>query len=276
MSRHRAPLAALLAVIVGATCTHLPAASRETRLRVMSYNIAYGHGDLARTAEAIRESAPDVVALQEVDVHWPERSHFADQAAELASRLHLHVRFARIYQLPGTDASQPLREFGVALLSRFPIIAFTNQPLVRLSTQTETPVPAPLPGFLEATIDVGGTSVRVFNTHTDYRPDPGVRQRQVAAMVAYIGEPSVPTLLFGDLNAPPNAPELQPLLQTLRDAWPASAGPGLTYPSTNPVKRIDYVLTSKHFDVRSAWVPLTMASDHLPVVVDLVMHRMPR
>jgi endonuclease/exonuclease/phosphatase family metal-dependent hydrolase len=274
MSRRRAPLAALLGLVLCATCTHLPAASRETRLRVMSYNIAYGHGDLTQTAEAIRASSPDVVALQEVDVHWAERSHFADQAGELASRLHLQVRFARIYQLPGAEGAPP-REFGVALLSRFPVIAFTNHPLVRLSTQQETPVPAPLPGFLEATIDIGGTSVRVFNTHTDYRPDPSVRRQQVAEMVTFIGESSGPMLLFGDLNAPPDAPELQPLLQRLRDAWPASAGPGLTYPATNPVKRIDYVLTSTHFDVRSAWVPLTMASDHRPVVVDLALHRVP-
>ncbi len=256
-----------------AACAHQPAGAPEQPLRVMSYNIAAGHGDLERIAEIIRSAGAELVALQEVDVHWAERSQFADQAAALSARLRMHVRFARIYQLAGASAAQPPREYGVALLSKYPIVGWRNHTLTRLSTQQQEPVPAPLPGFLEAAIDVGGTTVRVFNTHIDYRPDPSVRQQQVAEMLAFIGEPSAPTLLFGDLNAPPHAPELQPLLLRLRDAWPASAGPGFTYPAREPVRRIDYVLTSQHFRVRSATVPVTEASDHRPVVVELVLGR---
>jgi len=79
--------------------------------------------------------------------------------------------------------------------------------------------------------------------------------------------------LFGDLNAPPDAPEIQALLERLHDSWPESAGPGLTDPADEPRKRIDYVLVSKHFRVRSASVPVTLASDHRPVVVDLILAR---
>ena len=39
-------------------------------LRVMSYNIAAGFGDIYGIAEVIAEQQPDLVALQEVDVHW--------------------------------------------------------------------------------------------------------------------------------------------------------------------------------------------------------------
>lgn len=239
----------------------------------MSYNIAFGHGDLERTAQAIASAAPDLVALQEVDVHWAERSRFADQAATLAQRLKMQVRFAPIYQLPGASPAAPPREFGVALLSRYPIVSWANHRLTRLSTQEASPVPAPQPGFLEAVIDVDGLAVRLFSTHTDYRPDPRVRAQQVAEMLAVLGDGMTPTVLCGDLNAPPDAPELQPLLRALRDAWPATAGPGLTYPSSAPVRRIDYVLTSRHFAVTSAWVPESDASDHRPVVADLELHR---
>jgi endonuclease/exonuclease/phosphatase family metal-dependent hydrolase len=237
----------------------------------MSYNIRSGNGNLAGTVAAIRAAAPDLVGLQEVDVHWAERSNFVDQATVLGEQLQMQVRFARIYQFAGARPGDPPREFGVALLSRFPIVGWTNHVITRLSTQETNPVPAPLAGFLEARIKAGGATVRVFDTHLDYRSDPRVREQQVKDMLGYVGEPSEPTLLLGDLNAPPDAPEIQPLLARLDDAWPTSAGPGLTDPADEPRKRIDYVLISKHFRVRSASVPATLASDHRPVVVDLIL-----
>jgi len=78
------------------------------------------------------------------------------------------------------------------------------------------------------------------------------------------------------LNAQPQAPELQPLFSKLNDAWLATGGSGFTYPAKEPVRRIDYVLTSPHFIARSAIVPVTLASDHRPVVVDLIPLSQPR
>ncbi len=196
----------LLALPSGIACAHLPAGGSDIPLRAMSYNIRSGNGNLNGTVEAIRNAAPQVVGLQEVDVHWAERSNFVDQATVLGEKLGMQVRFAHIYDIPGARSEDAPREFGVALLSRFPILDWTNHIITRLSTQDSTPVPAPAPGFLEATIDVRGTTVRVFVTHLDYRSDPQVRRQQVTDMLGYIGEPSAPTLLFGDLNAPPDAP----------------------------------------------------------------------
>lgn len=264
-----------LAVLAAAStaCAHFQPHESAIPLRVLTYNIRSGNGDLRRTAETIRRLAPDIAGLQEVDVNWADRSGFEDQARSLGQLLGMHVRFAPIYMLPGADSSKPARQFGVALLSRYPIVGWTNDTLARLSTQARDPVPAPAPGLLDATIDVNGTVVRVFNTHLDYRSDPRVRRQQVAEMLAYIGDASGPTLVFGDMNAGPEAPELQPLLQQLRDTWQGMAEPGFTYPADKPVKRIDYVLTSNHFRVRSPSVPVTEASDHRPVLVDLLLYR---
>jgi endonuclease/exonuclease/phosphatase family metal-dependent hydrolase len=269
--RHPGAMVVLLAL----GCVHgaQPAAAPVPALRVMTYNIAAGHGDLERIASAIRAAGADVVALQEVDVHWDARSGFADQASVLGERLGMQARFAPIYDMPGTAEHPERRQFGVALLSRFPVIAFTNHEITRLSTQQNGAAPALMPGFLEARLDVHGTIIRVFNTHTDYRSDPSVRRRQVADMLAIVGDSARPTLLFGDLNAPPSAPELQPLFGRFRDAWRSSAGAGFTYPAENPAKRIDYVLASEDFLVRSARVVATEASDHRPVVADLALRR---
>jgi len=216
-----------------------------------------------------------MVALQEVDVHWSERSGFVDQVAALASALGMDARFAPIYSLPNPSNRAVRREFGVAFLSRHPILDWHNDTLTRLSTQDSNVVAAPAPGLLEAVIDVRGSHIRVLNTHLDYRADPAVRRTQAGEMATTITRSSMPPgrmplIVFGDFNASPGAPELAPIFAHLRDAWPADSGTGYTYPADTPTKRIDYVLVSPDFRVVGARVVPADASDHRPVVVDLL------
>ncbi len=264
-------LSLVCALLLSAAVHPAEAQQQPVGMRVMSYNIQAGGGNLDGIAEVIRSSGATLVALQEVDVHWDKRSGFADQASELATKLGMQVRFAPIYRLPGADSTSPPREYGVALLSRYPIVAFTNHAITRLSTQRNNAAPTPMPGFLEVTINVRGRRVRVFNTHLDYRGDPAVRRQQVSESLRIIGASAKPVLMFGDFNAVPTAPELQPLFRRLHDGWPASAGTGFTYPAVKPVRRIDYVLASGHFRVIFAHVPDSQAADHRPVIMDLML-----
>lgn len=256
-------------VIAQASCASAVGVANEHTIRVASYNIQYGGKGIDQVIAAIKSFDADIIALQEVDVHWSSRSAFMDQATFLARGLGMEIRFAPIYRLSPASPSSPPREFGVALVTRYPIVAFTNRNLTRLSTQQPNAQPTPMPGLLDATIDVRGKRIRVLNTHLDYRADPSVRQTQVAEMVIALSESRLPTLLAGDLNAQPGATELQPLFQRLRDTWTSSAGQGFTFPSSAPVRKIDYILASPAFRVRSSRVPSTDASDHRPVVVDL-------
>ena len=127
----------------------------------------------------------------------------------------------------------------------------------------------------DVVIDLFGQSVRVFSTHLDYRSDPSVRRTQVNEILRYIDAAEMPVILVGDLNAPPDAPELQPLFEKLTDAWRAGHGDGLSYPSDRPVKRIDYVLMRGPWSIRNAQVGTSTVSDHRPVVADLVFRKKP-
>jgi endonuclease/exonuclease/phosphatase family metal-dependent hydrolase len=256
--------------------------------RVATYNIHAGAGsdnvyDLDRTAAAIRALDADVVGLQEADVHWGARSGWEDTVSELGRRLGMDTAFAPIYDFAPLGDGQPRRQYGVALLSRHPIVAVENHDLTRLSTQDADPVPAPAPGFLEATVQVRGARTHVYVTHLDYRGDPTVRRMQVADTLRILGEDpqGANQLLLGDFNAPPKAPELQPLWGALRDAWataPERTGaPGLTYPALSPTKRIDYVTTSPavavvdaHTQDDPAHLP---ASDHRAVVATVLLNQ---
>ncbi|MEU0516083.1 endonuclease/exonuclease/phosphatase family protein [Amycolatopsis sp. NPDC006125] len=247
-----------------------PAAAAPRPLTVASYNIHAGAGqdgvfDLARTAAAIRDLHADVVGLQEVDVHWDARSEYRDEATELARALKMHVFFAPIYDLDPPAPGAPRRQYGVAVLSRFPIVAARNLEITRLSTLTPDATPALAPGFAEVTVAAHGGPVRVYATHLDYRADPSVRQAQVADMLAVLDRLPGPEILTGDFNAEPAARELAPLWTGLADADPRAG----TYPAAEPVKRIDFVTASLHFGIRSARAVATTASDHRPVVAEL-------
>ncbi|MGB9997588.1 endonuclease/exonuclease/phosphatase family protein [Streptomyces pseudogriseolus] len=244
-------------------------------LRVATYNIHAGAGqdqvfDLDRTAGALRDLHADVIGLQEVDVHWGERSAFEDEARALAGKLRMRVFFAPIYDLDPAAEGAERRRYGVAVLSRHPVLHAENHEITRLSTQTPDPVPAPAPGFAEIVIRVKGVRTQVYSTHLDYRADPSIRAAQVADMLDVLADDRGPSILVGDFNAEPSAPELAPLWHTLRDAAP-DAGP--TYPAVAPQKRIDLITVSHGITVTGARTHATAASDHRPVVADL---RLPR
>jgi endonuclease/exonuclease/phosphatase family metal-dependent hydrolase len=255
--------------------------ARQVPLRVLSYNIFHGAGadgvfDLSRTAAAIRETGADIVGLEEVDQHWGDRSEWTDETAALAAMLGMRSFFAYIYDLPPVTPGQPNRRYGLAILSRHPIVHAENHWVTRLSTQDPNPTPAPAPGFPEAVVNVRGALVHVYATHLDYRPDPAVREMQVRDTLAILAQdgPDAQQVLMGDFNAGPTASELAPLWERLTDAWKvAGDGPGLTYPAEQPAERIDYVTVSAGIGVTAASVPATLASDHRPVLASLTVTR---
>jgi len=95
-------------------------------LTCVTYNIQSGMGldgvvDLHRTSEALRRLVPDVIALQEVEMHvldHPVGNTVVDQAAHIASRLGLpHSAFCRTRDLHFGRRG----DYGIAVVSRYPI-----------------------------------------------------------------------------------------------------------------------------------------------------------
>src|SRR5216684_2695936 len=96
---------------------HRSAAKRT--LRIMTYNIHTGVGmdkrlDLQRIADVINHERPDLVGLQEVD-RGVKRTEAKDEIAELARLTRMQFVFAHNLDYQGG-------QYGVAILSRFPIL----------------------------------------------------------------------------------------------------------------------------------------------------------
>nr|AYM52682.1 endonuclease/exonuclease/phosphatase family protein [Aggregicoccus edonensis] len=234
-------------------------------VRVMTFNIQSALRGLDGVAEAIRSASPDVVALQEVDV-GSTRAHGLNQVAELAARtgLRYHAHF-RTTELHGGA-------YGVALLSRFPIVS---------QEQHALPVPkGSEPRTLgHVVLDVGGREVSVYATHLSRRPFNGrARMSQSVAILQRMERDARPKLLMGDLNDDPGSRTVRLLGRELTDAFASTGqGPSGTYPMPLflPTLRIDYVLVDRAFAPRASRVLRVGASDHFPVVADLHLKALP-
>ncbi|MCM3805228.1 endonuclease/exonuclease/phosphatase family protein [Streptomyces sp. DR7-3] len=246
------------------------AAPGPRSLRVATFNIHHGASpadvlDLERVARVIESMRVDAVGLQEVDRYW-KRSGFVDQPAWLGERLGMHHAFGANLDLDPEEPGRPRRQYGTAVLSRWPIRSWTNTHLPLVPGHEQR-------GLLRATLGVRGTCADFAVTHLQHN-DGQERERQSARIVELLGSAPERTILVGDLNATAETPEIRTLTGALDDVWPlVGTGDGFTYDSVNPHARIDFLLPSR--DVR----PLTAqvftadpeASDHLPVVSELLL-----
>ncbi len=205
--------------------------------------------------------AAHIVCLQEVDRHFGERSGNLDQALELSRALDMQVVFGASVTRSTRDGRA--RDYGNAILSRLPILAHDLHPLPNRRGQEPRSAQRVL-----VELDTG--TLWVINTHLSPHSaqDRAVQARAVRELVT---QGMGPAVIAGDFNADNDAPELAALAD-LRDAWSESGqGDGRTHPAHRPNKRLDHVLCSAGVIASSAQVMPSDASDHLPLIVDLLI-----
>ena len=227
-------------------------------VRVMTYNLNSGFNtkgklNIGRIARVIENNNPDIVALQEVSRGWVTNGRL-DMLAWLSQRLHMPYVFG-----PTADPF-----WGNAILSRYPIMAYSNEEL----PPSELPMKC---GFIVALIDIGKNEhLKVITTELDDTiKDIEIREDQSEAIVNFMdGIDQNHIVLLGDLKAQPTDPEIRILRQgrLIDAASTISSQAAYTFASDNPYQRIDYILTSYDLRTIDVQMPLSTASDHLPVV----------
>jgi endonuclease/exonuclease/phosphatase family metal-dependent hydrolase len=255
-------------------------------VRLATFNVLHGRSltdgevDPARLQEAVAGLDADVLGLQEVDRAQP-RSGKHDLTAEAAAAMGGVGRFApAIMGTPGErwrparsgdEARTDARAYGIALVSRLPVLRWSVTRLPSAPIRSPVLMPGPTrkviwlrdePRVLLAAVVQAATGpMTVATTHLSFVPGwNGAQLRRVARELRRLPAPRV---LLGDLNLP------GPLPRWLT-GWRVLVAE-CTFPAVDPRVQLDHVLG--HGDglpeVTGGKAVTTALSDHCALMVDL-------
>lgn len=230
-------------------------------MRFMTYNIRLGvQRGLDPVIDLLRETRPDVLALQEVGSHWSN-----GPAGDTTRRIALQVGLDHAIFVP-TVRSGPTIRYGHALLSRWPLLESDRR---LFATRGDEPRAA-----LVADVAAPERSVRVVATHLSHIDSN--RELQGPELCDLVSdsapnpeETEAPLVVAGDLNERRDRPA--PWMRDLLDDFDTAArnDPAPTFENPLPDVRIDYLLVKGCQWSSARVLDRPDLSDHRPVVADL-------
>lgn len=231
-------------------------------MQVMTYNIRLGiQQGLNAIAQTIAPLAPDLLAIQEVGRRWkmgPE----GDTTAELSELTGLPYS-TYVPCIIERDAQGHEQQYGHALLSRWPLTTLHLEPLPQNEDEPRA--------LLHTSMAHPSGELIILSTHLSWlisdRPDQGqlLLERAKEAIAA-----KQRLIILGDLNEDdPSALWLESLKALMYDADHQLAR--LTYPSSAPRLRLDYLLTNIKPWQDPRIIEDQTSSDHFPLTATLAM-----
>jgi endonuclease/exonuclease/phosphatase family metal-dependent hydrolase len=217
-------------------------------LRVLSYNVHGLHDDRAALTGLVRDLEPDVLIVQEA----PRRFRWRHKCAALADDVGMVV------------AAGGLPALGNLLLVTLRVRVHETRCLRFPLTPGRH-----LRGAAFARCSVLGAAFSVSGSHL--ATDPVERPAQAAQWKSALAELDGPVIAAGDLNEGPGGGAWR----TVADGFVEPSSTALTFPAVLPRHRIDALFVSPDISVERYEVIETdqarLASDHLPVLADLLL-----
>ncbi|MGH8184422.1 MAG: endonuclease/exonuclease/phosphatase family protein [Rhodanobacteraceae bacterium] len=207
----------------------------------------YKLGNLDHLARSIAQF--DVIGLQEADA-GSIRSGFLNQTRYLAETSGLPYW-----------SHQPNRKVSS--------VSHTANGLISRAEPNEVfdyPLPGRLGGrgVLLARYGEGPDALTVAVAHLSLGTQSRARQLD---FIAELLQGCSNAVLMGDLNTPPDSPELRALFAHTTLAPPVHPAP--TFPSWRPQRAIDHILVTSRITVERMWTLPAAFSDHLPLAAEI-------
>lgn len=236
-----------------------------TEITIMSYNIKHGVGnddslDLSRALSVIKAQQPDWIALQEID-HFAQRSDSTDQTAFFGEALGMEAVFGEFMPFQGGA-------YGMAALSAWPI--GSTQVL-----QLPDGLYEPRSSIIQEVLVAEGASILLANVHFDWiGSEAGEKSRsaQATALIEYLDQFDLPTIITGDFNCPPDSPTME-LFYKSGFVFAKKGADKLSFQGEKSAE-IDHVIfrntSSMHFTLMSIdLLDEPLVSDHRPLMAKL-------
>lgn len=242
-----------------------PFDSARAPFRVMTYNVQRGERGFATLAQTIARQKPDILCLQETQDPPPKVFSYPGDAFQAHFKVWNSAR--------GGD---------VMTLSRFALVSQRTWPLSGTRRILETVWQTPRGQVRVLNVHIAKSEAekqlqdRNFATFAvqlgaNARAASQTRLEQLPALEAALGG-DLPLIVAGDFNAPRRGRFYRALTNYASDAWKqAGWGDGATFPSRWPLLGIDHIFLRGARATR-ALVPRSRASDHLPLVADVVLN----
>jgi endonuclease/exonuclease/phosphatase family metal-dependent hydrolase len=228
-------------------------------MKIMTLNIHsgvnwQGQYDIDSLARFIAEANPDIVALQEVDRVWSNRSQFVDICAELAQRLQMMFTFS-------ASLARNQGYFGNEILSKYPVVqAWAEKMPGKLEARS----------FVFSQVIISGIRVNLLNTHLGLSDED--RIVQVESIIKFLNQIDGPTVITGDFNGTSEDKAVALLRNEFFDiqSHTEQASQGTFRSKDGSIgDRMDYILTSPEFTLKRFEVVDNLLSDHLPLIAEL-------
>lgn len=265
--KHGFLLWGLLAVTI--LSTH----GQNLQLRILTYNLRYGElANMETIAQVIRETNPDIVALQEVEVKVKHRKtkasgeHFIALLSEYTG---MHGIFAKAIDAHHYYIGIGKGEFGNAILSRYSFDYTRKNAYQAKGTETRV--------ALETGITLpNGKKIKFISTHLDHNNN-SVRKAQVEEIKTLFGSSNTPTILAGDFNERPK--DANGCIDALCNCFVNTTNDDeLTFIAWNPYAKLDYVFcrpAGAWRVIKTEVIAERSASDHLPLLITLELINTP-
>lgn len=227
-------------------------------MKIMTFNTQHcenymtGKIDFRAVADVILKFDADVVGLNEMRGAGSDPGYEAQMEMLSALTGMKYFYFAKAIDVPGKGP------YGNGILSKIPFVDVENiiipdpeEKVYKWDYETRC--------VLKVRLEGGAT---LLITHMGLNPDE--QENAVRTVVEEIEDERC--VLMGDFNMRPENPTLKPIFDRMVDTAAKFDEEKMSFPSDNPNRKLDYILTSRDVKIIEADIPPITVSDHRPYV----------